>query len=283
MITYKQFANGFKYIEIVNEYAHAKIALQGAHMFAYRFKDKPPLLWLSKKAFFEEDKAIRGGIPICFPWFGKHKEHTTLPQHGFARTQLWQCTEEKDLTDGSSFIRLELSANAFTFTQWAYDFKVYIDFVIGKILSVSLHIHNTDTKPFEITTALHTYFTVSDIEKTSVSGLEGCQYYDALKIQYAEQNTALEIHEEVDRVYVSPKNIITLNDSKSQIVLSQSGSNSLVLWNPWKEKSKKMQDMTEDGYQTMLCLETANAREDIRLLHAGETHTLEVKIEHKFT
>jgi len=86
MIKHKQFDNGFKYIEIINTYAHAKIALQGAHMFSYVFKDKPPLLWLSKKAFFEKGKAIRGGIPICFPWFGKHSDNVKLSQHGFART-----------------------------------------------------------------------------------------------------------------------------------------------------------------------------------------------------
>ncbi|HFQ61518.1 MAG TPA: D-hexose-6-phosphate mutarotase [Epsilonproteobacteria bacterium] len=278
MISHKQFENGFKYIEILNKYAHAKIALQGAHIFACRFKDKPPLLWLSKKAFFEEGKAIRGGIPICFPWFGKHTEDTTLPQHGFARTQLWQCVEEKELADGSTFVRLKLSTNMFTLTQWKYKFKLYIEFVIGKTLNVSLHIHNIDTKPFEVSTALHTYFSVSDINKTSVRGLEGCQYYDALETQYNEQTIPLVIDKEVDRVYFSPNNVITLDDDRKKIVLSQSGSNSLVLWNPWKEKSKTMQDMTEDGYRTMLCLETANAREDMRVIAAGETHTLRAKI-----
>ena len=90
MITHKQFDNGYKYLEIQNDHAEAKIALQGAHLFHYKAKNKAPLLWLSEKAYFEEGKAIRGGIPICFPWFGKNKENATLPQHGFARTALWK-------------------------------------------------------------------------------------------------------------------------------------------------------------------------------------------------
>ena len=180
MITYKQFDNGFEYIEITNKQAEAKIALQGAHLFHYKVKDKPSLLWLSKAAYFEEEKAIRGGVPVCFPWFGKNKDNPSLPQHGFARTQLWNVVLEEEQDDSTTQIRLQLKPDAYTLAQWDYLFDVTLDIIIGQELSIALSVTNSDTKPFEISTALHTYFSVSDIDTVSIKGLDGRVYYDAL-------------------------------------------------------------------------------------------------------
>ena len=274
MITHKQFDNGFKYIEIQNKQAEAKIALQGAHLFHYKVKDKPSLLWLSKAAYFEEGKAIRGGIPLCFPWFGKNKDDPSLPQHGFARTQLWTVVLEEEIDEGTTHIRLQLKPNADTLEQWAYLFDVTLDITIGHALNIALSVTNRDSKPFEISTALHTYLTVSDIDNISIKGLENRAYYDALEGETFIQDGDIFIQEEVDRVYVDPSESITLLDGDMKINLQQEGSNSLVVWNPWIEKSKQMADMTEDGYRTMVCLETSNAREDARVLQPGESHVL---------
>ncbi len=274
MITHKQFDNGFKYIEIQNDQAEAKIALQGAHLFHYKAKDKDALLWLSQAAYFEEGKAIRGGIPICFPWFGKNKDDPTLPQHGFARTQVWTVVLEEEIDEGTTRIQLQLKPNAYTLTQWAYLFDVILDITVGHELSIALHVSNADTKPFEISTALHTYFSVSDIDNVSIQGLENRTYYDSLKERTFMQKGDILIQEELDRVYVNPSETITLLDGDTKVTLCHEGSNSLVVWNPWIEKSKKMSDMTEDGYRTMVCLEASNAREDSRVLQANESHVL---------
>ena len=274
MITHKQFVNGFKYIEIENSYAEAKIALQGAHLFHYKVKDQPSLLWLSDSAYFEEGKAIRGGIPICFPWFGKNKDDPSLPQHGFARTQLWTVVLEEETDEGTTHIRLQLKPNTHTLTQWAYQFDVTLDITIGHELSIALNVTNRDTKPFKISTALHTYFSVADIDNISIKGLENRAYYDALEGETFIQDGDIIIQEEVDRVYVNPSKMITLFDGDVKVNLQQEGSNSLVVWNPWIEKSKQMADMTEDGYRTMVCLETSNAREDARVLKPNELHVL---------
>lgn len=274
MITHKQFDNGFKYIEIENKQAEAKIALQGAHLFHYKVKDKPSLLWLSQAAYFEAGKAIRGGIPVCFPWFGKNKDDPSLPQHGFARTQVWTVVLEEETDEGTTHIQLQLKSNAYTLTQWAYLFDVTLDITIGHALSIALSVTNTDTKPFEISTALHTYFSVSDIDNVSIKGLENRTYYDALEEKISIQDGDIFIQEEVDRVYSNPSETITLLDGDAKINLQQEGSNSLVVWNPWIEKSKQMADMTEDGYRTMVCLETSNAREDARVLKPNESHVL---------
>ncbi len=277
MITHKQFDNGFKYIEIENNQAEAKIALQGAHLFHYKVKDKPSLLWLSQAAYFEEGKSIRGGIPVCFPWFGKNKDDPSLPQHGFARTQIWTVVLEEETDEGTTHIRLQLKPNAHTLSQWAYLFDVILDITIGHELSIALSVTNIDTKPFEISTALHTYFSVSDIDNVSIKGLENRAYYDALEEKTSIQDGDILIQEEVDRIYVNPSETITLLDGDAKINLEQEGSNSLVVWNPWIEKSKQMADMTEDGYKTMICLETSNAREDARVLQPNELHVLKAK------
>jgi len=276
MVAHKTFANGFKYIEIINIHAQAKIALQGAHVFEYKSKNKPALLWLSPQACFEESKAIRGGIPICFPWFGKHKKNDTFPQHGFARTILWELVLEEELEDASTHIRLKLSDSEETLKVWAYRFEVYLDVVIGEKLILGLHITNNDTKAFEASTALHTYFDISHIDDVSIVGLGGCSYYDAMTQTMHVQNKILQINSEVDRVYQLKENSVRLNDASQEIDIEAKGSSSMVVWNPWKQKSMAMADMPDDGYLSMVCLETSNAREDTRIVHPTQTHSIEV-------
>jgi len=236
-------------------------------------------LWLSKAAFFQEGKAIRGGIPVCFPWFGKNKENPGLPQHGFARTHLWTVVLEEERGDGVTHIRLQLKPNTDTLSQWAYLFDVTLDITISQALSIALTVTNRDTKPFEISTALHTYFSVSDIADISIKGLEGRVYYDALEAKDHIQKGDILIEEEVDRVYAHPCKTITLLDGDAKVELQQEGSDSLVVWNPWIEKSKQMSDMTENGYRSMVCLETSNVREDSKVLKPTESHTLKAIIQ----
>ena len=278
MINHKQFENGYKYIEIQNDCAEAKIALPGAHLFHYKVKNKAPLLWLSERAYFEERKAIRGGVPICFPWFGKNKENATLPQHGFARTALWKIVLEEEVDESTTHIRLQLKPNADTLELWPYLFDLTLDVTIGNELSIALSVTNTDSKAFEITAALHTYFSVSDINTVSIKGLDESRYYNALDDSCYTQKGDIFIQKEVDRVYLEPSNIITVLDGESRVYLQQEGSSSLVVWNPWIEKSEQMTDMNTDGYRSMVCLETANAREDARVLKPKETHVLKAVI-----
>jgi len=271
---HKEFDNGFKYIEVQNKQAEAKIALQGSHLFHYKEKDTAPLLWLSEAAYFEEGKAIRGGIPVCFPWFGKNKNDPSLPQHGFARTEVWSVVVEEEVDDSTTHIQLQLKPNRDTLEQWTYLFNVTIDIIIGHELNMVFSVTNTDTKPFEISTALHTYLKVSDIDTISIQGLDNRAYYDALDKKTSIQEGDVLIRKEVDRVYMNPSKTITLLDGDVKISLQQEGSNSLVVWNPWIEKSKQMSDMSENGYRTMVCLETSNAREDARVVKPNESHVL---------
>jgi len=277
MIEHKQYSNGFKYIEVTNAHASAKIALQGAHIFEYKAVDKPALLWCSQKAYFEKGKAIRGGIPLCFPWFGKHEDDSSLPQHGFARTSLWDVVKEEENEEGITRVRLQLSHSEESLKLWAYKFEVCLDVVVGETLKVSLHIKNIDAKPFKVSTALHTYFAISDISSIVIEGLENAEYYDALRQRRCREEVSLRVDEEIDRVYETSTKPILLHDNTNTTKITSKGSNSLVVWNPWKEKSRTMSDMTEEGYKSMFCLETANAREDVRWIEPFNTHSLSVK------
>ena len=283
MLPLKELANSFEYIEIKNIHATAKIALQGAHLFHYQATDKEPLLWLSNKAFFEKGKAIRGGVPICFPWFGKNTEDPNLPQHGFARNQIWKLILNHELADGSTHVQLMLTANKETRALWDYNFTLIYDINIGAKLTLKLTTINCDTEAFEITQALHTYFKVSNIQNISIEGLENTIYYDSLNNELAKQHKSLSIEEEVDRVYFDTSSKITLVDGERRIELNQEGSKSLVIWNPWIEKAKAMADMTDEGYETMICMETANALKDFRIIKPNELHILEVSINQDIT
>ena len=271
MIVYKALENGFKYIEIQNSQAEAKIALQGAHIFHYKANAKTPLLWLSELAYFKEGKAIRGGIPICFPWFGPHKSDATLPQHGFARTAMWSLILVEEIDEGKTHIQLQLLANEETKKLWNYNFDVRLDFMVSDELSVTLTVINTDSKPFEISTALHTYFNISDISNIMIDGLKESMYSNALDGKEYLEKSDVTIDQEVDRVYFNASKKIILHDGSKKIELKQEGSNSLVVWNPWIEKSKQMADMGEAAYKTMVCLETANVGQDSKVLDVGES------------
>jgi glucose-6-phosphate 1-epimerase len=278
MIRHKKLASNYSYIEIKNNQAEAKIALQGGHVFHYKAKNKAPLLWLSKRAFFKETKAIRGGIPICFPWFGAHKTDPTLPQHGFARTALWNLILEEEIDADTTRIQLQLTSTKESLKLWEYKFDIRLDITVSSELQIKFIVTNTDTKPFEFTSALHSYFNILDIKNIWVDGLDGSRYIDSLTNKKDIQKGKLQIEKEVDRVYFDISKTIELHDKNQSIILSQKGSNSLVVWNPWIEKTKKMIDMSADGYRTMLCLETANIGEDSKILEANESHFLELRI-----
>lgn len=276
MIIQKKMANGFAYIEIQNKNAKAKVALQGGHLFHYQLQGKKPLLWLSEASSFTRGKAIRGGIPLCWPWFGQHSSDPELPQHGFARTAAFELGETNEIDDGTTALTLHLHHSPATLALWPYKFDLRLDLVVGNTLSVALTTRNCDTTPFTVSSALHSYFAVSHIDRVVVQGLAGKHYFDALTGEMQHQEGDLNIQAEVDRVYEETGELLKLLDGKRRVSILPEGSQSTVVWNPWLEKSRRMADMNDDGYTTMLCIETANARQDARLLQPDAEQTLKV-------
>lgn len=272
----KRSANGFEYIEISNKAANAKIALQGAHIFHYQRKDEKPILWLSGESDFELGKAIRGGVPICWPSFGNNNPE--LPQHGFARVMAWRLEKIEELDQETTRAVFVLEDSEQSRRVWNYKFLVYYTVTIADKLTMELKTINLDDKPFILTQALHTYFAVSSIEEVEISGLQNKRYLDALTLTQEIQDGVIIFDQEVDRVYQGADQEIALKDAKRKIRINNGGSNSVVVWNPWREKCSRMTAMKPDAYKEFVCIESANAYDDKRMLQPQEVHVLEAQI-----
>lgn len=274
MIEQKKLSNGFEYIELSNKSAHARIARQGAHLFHYERIGQKPLLWLSETSFFESGKAIRGGIPICWPWFGKHKTESSLPQHGFARNLPWELLDAKETDAYSTEVTLQLQHSAKTLTLWPYMFELQLRITVSQELSIALTTKNCGKDTFEVSSALHSYFAVANIDNVSLEGLHDIPYYDALTKENKVQRGTVSITEEVDRVYQQVHTPLILHDQDRTVHIRAEGSSSVVVWNPWVEKCARMSNMKDDAYKTMVCIETANALADARKIPPDTKHTL---------
>lgn len=277
VITHKKLSNGFEYIEVQNSSATAKVALQGAHIFEYQRVGQEAILWLSEISDFEQGRAIRGGVPLCWPWFG-FSEDKTLPQHGFARTTMWEFVSANEIDESETTLLFRLSNSEQTLKIWNYKFLLELQITISKELKMELKTTNLDDKAFKISQALHTYFSVSHISEVAIKGLDKKPYLDALSWQKEVQGGNIRFEEEVDRVYQEVNNEIILVDKNREIHIKNTNSASVVVWNPWIEKTSRMSAMKEDAYEHFVCIESANAFDDTRVIEPKQSHTLIAQI-----
>ncbi|KAB5552657.1 hypothetical protein DKX38_009968 [Salix brachista] len=250
----------------------AEVYLYGAHVTSWKNDHGEELLFVSSKAMFKPPKAIRGGIPVCFPQFGSHG---SLEQHGFARNRFWSIDTDPPPfpTNSKSFIDLILKPSEEDMQKWphSYEFRLRVALGTGGDLMLTSRIRNTnaDGKPFTFTFAYHTYFSVSDISEVRVEGLETLDYLDNLqnKERSTEQGDALTFESEVDKIYLgTPTKIAILDHEKKRtFVLRKDGLPDAVVWNPWDKKAKTMADFGDDEYKHMLCVEAAVVGKPITL------------------
>ncbi|MDO8412476.1 MAG: D-hexose-6-phosphate mutarotase [Gallionellaceae bacterium] len=275
-----QDSSGLVVARIVNQHAQASIALQGAHIMTFQPTGEHPVIWLSPAAKLVAGKSIRGGVPICWPWFGAHATNSSFSGHGFARTVMWQVVGSEALPDGSTRIIFELPQSSIPAAQWPYSCRARNIVTVGKTLTVELVTENTGNTAFEIGEALHTYFAISDVGNMRISGLENCVYLDKVGApQSRTQQGKIAITSEVDRIYIDTVADCVIEDSgfKRRIRIAKQGSRSTVVWNPWTEKAAKMGDFGSDtGYRGMVCVESANAANNVVSVAPGTTHALRV-------
>lgn len=262
---------------LVHGNVQALVALHGAHVLNWTIGGEG-LLWLSPIARIRAGKGIRGGIPVCWPWFGDSPD-AGKPAHGFVRHREWQVTGSMATTDDVS-ITLATATTDADRALWPHHAEARLTVTLGATLSLALETRNTGTSSFPLTQALHTYFRVSDIANVSVTGLEGHSYLDKLD-GFARKTQAgpITIPAEVDRIYVGDTSSITLHDSGNgrHLSIASSDSKSAVVWNPWTEKTARLGDMgSPEAFRQMLCIETANAGDDVIALAPGVTHSLGV-------
>ncbi len=274
MYTLRSFANGFEYIEVQNSVAHAKIALQGAHIFEYT-TEQGALLWLSQTSKFEAGSAIRGGIPICWPRFGNLDK--SLPQHGFARIFLFELIKVEELNEDLTQVHLQLKSSSASKKIWNYDFTLDIVFHISETLSISMRTTNESAEEFLLTQAFHTYFQVQNIENITIEGLEGVEFLDTLTGTKKVETQALKIVAETDRVYLSVTKDIYLCEDDREVLIHAENSNSAIVWNPWIEKCSKMSAMQPEAYKEFVCIESANAFDDFKIVKPNESYTMIVE------
>ena len=270
---------GYPVLEISHPAARARVALHGAHLMEWTPAGEAPVLYLSPDAVLRPGKALRGGIPICWPWFGPHATDSSLPAHGFARTSLWELSQSRSSPQG---IDLEFTLPSAPTALWPI--RPVLHMHIGHTLRISLTTTHTGgpapVEPVAITSALHTYLAVADIHQVSVHGLHGATYQDHMdNLAVHEQSGDIRITGEVDRDYLT-STPVTLHDPAAgrTITLRSTGSGCTIVWNPWIEKSRTMADLPDTDYTRFLCLETANAWRDRILLHPGQSHTLTAEI-----
>jgi glucose-6-phosphate 1-epimerase len=258
--------------------AVGELYLQGAHVTQWMPREQRPVLFVSSRSLFTLGKAIRGGVPVIFPWFGPRSDGKPGPSHGFARTLEWTVADTR-LRDGDRVeITLALAAEDTTRDFGYVDFYLRLRVTFGSELEMELETRNDATKALTFEEALHTYFAVGDIHQVTVSGLERTTFIDKTESFQRKQrgNEPLYISRETDQVHLGTQATCVIHDSawNRRIVVEKSGSNTTVIWNPWIEKSQTMGDMAPDDWKQMVCLETANAAENSVRLAPGESHLM---------
>jgi len=269
--------------EITNEHAQATIALQGAQVLSWVPNGQQPVIWLSDEARLTPGKSIRGGIPVCWPWFGAHPEQQDYPgnhpAHGFVRVAEWEVIETSTQDVGQTKIVFRLLQREEHAEFWPHNTELELQVTVGPTLELNLITRNKGAEAITISQALHSYFAVNDISQVVIKGLEYCQFIDALDDwQRKVETSPISIDAEIDRIYQNTQPVCLLEDTgwQRRINIETNNSHSTVVWNPWLDKSARLGDMGEDGYLKMLCIETGNIADDSVSIAAGAEHCLGV-------
>lgn len=262
------------------------IAEQGGQVLEYRQDNEPPIIWLSDQAAYQKGAGVRGGVPVCWPWFGgltfnpeavqQQYAFSEPPAHGLVRTLPWVLIEQRQSND-----RIELALQPDPAQQPGEfpDVQLTLRITLDTTLSITLQNHNRSDNTVVISQALHSYFAVSDSRHVTLQGLDQKPYVDAMDNWHSHrQSGPLTFREETDRLYLQLDPILHIEDPgwQRRITLSTSGSRSAVVWNPWIEKSQRLSQFADDAWQRMLCIETARVLDDVLFLPPGETHEMSV-------
>jgi glucose-6-phosphate 1-epimerase len=270
-------ATGYEFLIIAHKKFDAAFTLHGGHLVHFQLKEQEPIIWLSKTAIYNEKKAIRGGVPICWPWFGAaHKSlGENLPAHGFARTSKWDLAAHNEFAEGVE-IELRLTDSAATREIWPFQFELLLKATLTDQVKLELISKNTGNSPFSYRGALHTYLNISAPESCLISGLNN-HYNDSLDNGLAKSgDSTLQITGPIDAIYQKAASAITLSDKQfnRQLIIENSGNDSEVLWTPWVAGAKAFADMPDDGYQTMFCIESAITGKTGVTVQPGHSHSL---------
>jgi glucose-6-phosphate 1-epimerase len=266
----EELVSGYPILTVEHPKCSARVALHGAHVMSWCPEGAEEVLYLSPDAVYRQGKAIRGGIPICWPWFNAHPNNPDLPSHGLVRNQFWDL-ESTDVTEDGVVAKLRCDSA---------DWSVVATISMGTSLEVALQSTNLADQEMMISGALHSYFSVGDVREITIKGLEETDYLDTVgDPTVGHQNGVIGIDREVDRYYDS-SGAVRLEDplKKRTIMVEKEASPSTVIWNPWTEKAAALTDLPNEDYLAFACIEGAITNDRAVALGKGETHRFSTRI-----
>jgi glucose-6-phosphate 1-epimerase len=254
--------------------------LHGAHVTSWKPAGAEEVLFVSAQSRWENGRAIRGGIPICFPWFGGKADDPNAPAHGFVRTKAWEL-ESIAQAGGAVTVSMFTENNKDTKKWWPADFRLVHRVTFGSELVLELALTNTGSSPLRFEEALHTYHRVGNVANIRVSGLDSVHYIDKtdanrMKLQHSD----IAIDSETDRVYLNTEHAINVHDPvlRRRIHIKKDNSRTTVVWNPWIKKALSFQDFGADEWKQMVCIETSNVADFAVELAPGQQHTMKAVV-----
>lgn len=268
----------FPLIKIGNEYAEATISVYAGQVLSFKPVDQTEdVMFLSSQAYYQTGKAMKGGTPICWPWFGPDPERKGRASHGFVRDRLWQVRDVISTQDGATQVTMGLTDTPETKAIWDCSFDFAIVITVAQVLTIKLVTRNNGAEAFAITQALHTYFKIGDINQVKVLGLENKAYLDKVdRGQQKTQSGAVTFSGECDRIYLDVPATLTIADQalNRQIIVTATNSKTAIVWNPGADIAASMADLGDRDYQNFVCVETANAADEIINIPAGRQYEM---------
>tara|TARA_B100000809_G_C15135390_1_gene530338 strand:+ start:492 stop:1409 length:918 start_codon:yes stop_codon:yes gene_type:complete len=257
----------------------ATIAMQGAQLLNFERKtDALSLVWCSPKAVYKKGKAVRGGIPVCFPWFGAHPSDNNKPNHGFVRDHDWQLDRAVNKKNGELLLSFKFNSSAQSLTLFPHEFEATLEFNLGQNIDIYFKVDNLSDATMPVSWALHSYLPVTDINSVSVDGLDQCRYLDTVgSLSNKTQVGPIYFNGEVDRVYSQVPDIQTINTAPA-ISITGDHCPTAIVWNPGCKLASSMNDLGAEASTTFICVERGAALSDAWRIDAGTSQSASVKI-----
>ena len=271
---------GLPKVHITTPDVIGEMYLHGAHITSWKPDGAEEVLFLSSQSRWEDGRAIRGGIPICFPWFGGKADDPKAPAHGFVRTKSWHL---ESISEVGNVVTVSMFTESDETTKrwWPAEFRLVYRATFGRELSLELVVSNTGRTSLRFEEALHTYHRVGNISEARLRGLDGVQYLDKTdsnrrKLQHGD----IAIASETDRVYLDTRDAIGLNDPvlhRATRVMKEN-SRTTVIWNPWVDKARELSDLNDNEWPQMLCIETSNVSDCAVDLAPDQEHAMKARV-----
>jgi glucose-6-phosphate 1-epimerase len=273
-------SGGLPKVQIASPAAVGEMYLHGAHVTSWQPSGAEEVLFLSSKSRWQDGVAIRGGVPICFPWFGDKADDPAAPAHGFVRTKSWQL-DDVALSGDDVTVTMSTGSDESTKRYWPGDFRLIYRATFGKELSLDLELHNQGTTLLRFEEALHAYHRVGDVRIARLIGLDRTHYVDKTD-SYREKNQLgdVVVTDETDRVYLGTQTPVALQDPvlHRQLKVMKENSLTTVVWNPWADKAGKMSDLGDNEWTQMLCIETSNVLGFAVEVAPGQRHRMKATV-----